>query len=144
MKFTNSQIYKATPPKRGLNGLFVLHEIFSICLQQKTLIVFRRLLREQSNRSLIFMYRRRSAPFKFDKACEMRHNPTPAEERMWEILKSQVMPNFPNHIFRRQWVAYGYILDFYCPILRLGLEIDGDIHDDRRGYDEERDSNLAR
>lgn len=91
------------------------------------------------------MYRRRrSASFKFDKAYEMRHNPTPAEERMWEILKSEVMPNFPNHIFRRQWVAYGYILDFYCPTLRIGLEIDGGVHDNQRGYDEERDTNLAR
>ncbi len=63
---------------------------------------------------------------------------------MWEIIKGQVMPNFPNHIFHRQFVAYGYILDFYCPTLRLGLEIDGSIHDDRRRYDRQRDSNLAR
>ncbi|MGB8780474.1 MAG: DUF559 domain-containing protein [Candidatus Bathyarchaeia archaeon] len=91
------------------------------------------------------MYRRRrSAPFKFEKAYEMRHNPKPAEARMWEIIKGQVMPNFPNHIFHRQFVAYGYILDFYCPTLRLGLEIDGSIHDDRRRYDRQRDSNLAR
>jgi very-short-patch-repair endonuclease len=62
---------------------------------------------------------------------------------MWEILKSQVMPNFPNHIFHRQYVAYGYILDFYCPTLRLGLEIDGDIHDGQRRYDRQRDSHLA-
>ena len=91
------------------------------------------------------MYRRRgSAPFKFEKAYEMRHNPTPAETRMWEILKAQVMPNFPNNIFYRQFVAYGYILDFYCPTLRLCLEIDGGIHDDQRRYDRQRDSNLAR
>lgn len=91
------------------------------------------------------MYRRRrSAPFKFEKAYEMRHNPTPAEARMWEIIKAQVMPNFPNHIFYRQCVAYGYILDFYCPTLRLGLEIDGSIHDDQTRYDRQRDSNLAR
>lgn len=63
---------------------------------------------------------------------------------MWEILKAQVMPNFPNHIFCRQFVAYGYILDFYCPTLRLCLEIDGGIHDDQRRYDRQRDSNLAR
>jgi very-short-patch-repair endonuclease len=87
-------------------------------------------------------FRRRSARHKFDKAYEMRHNPTPAEERMWEILKSEVMPNFPNHIFRRQWVAYGYILDFYCPTLRIGLEIDGSIHDNQVRYDRQRDSRL--
>jgi len=88
-------------------------------------------------------YRRPIDPSKFQKAYEMRHNPTPAEERMWEILKYEVMPRFPNHIFRRQWVAYGYIIDFYCPTLRLGLEIDGDVHDSQKGYDTERDSNLA-
>jgi len=89
-------------------------------------------------------YRHPIDPSKFQKAYEMRHNPTPAEERMWEILKYEVMPNFPNHIFRRQYVAYGYILDFYCPTLRIGLGIDGDVHDDQREYDEERDFNLAR
>lgn len=87
--------------------------------------------------------RRRSAPSKFDKAYEMRYNPTPAEARMWEILTSQVIPNFPNHIFHRQSVQYGYILDFYCPTLRLAIEVDGGIHDERRRYDRNRDSNLA-
>jgi very-short-patch-repair endonuclease len=91
------------------------------------------------------MYRRRrSASYKFDKAHEMRLNPTPAEARMWEILKNQVMPTFPNNIFYRQTVLYGYILDFYCPTLRLGVEIDGSIHDDQRKYDRQRDSNLRR
>jgi very-short-patch-repair endonuclease len=90
------------------------------------------------------MYRRRRNQFKIDKAYEMRHNPTPAEARMWEIIKSQVIPNFPKHIFYRQAVEYGYILDFYCPTLRLGLEIDGGVHDDQRRYDRQRDSNLAR
>jgi very-short-patch-repair endonuclease len=89
------------------------------------------------------MYRRRINPFKIQKAYEMRHNPTAAEERMWEIIKSQVMPNFPNHIFYRQSVRYGYILDFYCPTLRLGIEVDGGVHDDRERYDRQRDTNLA-
>lgn len=88
--------------------------------------------------------RRRSAPIKFEKAYEMRHNPTPAEARMWEIIKRQVLPNFPNHIFYRQSVQFGYTLDFYCPTLRLGIEVDGGIHDDRRNYDHRRDTNLAR
>jgi very-short-patch-repair endonuclease len=74
----------------------------------------------------------------------MRHNPTPAEERMWAILWQQVIPNFPKHIFRRQWVAFGYILDFYCPTLRLGIEVDGYVHDEQKEYDYYRDNNLAR
>jgi len=88
--------------------------------------------------------RRRSAPSKFSKAYDMRYNPTEAEARMWEILRDQVMPNFPEHIFYRQSVQYGYILDFYCPTLRIGLEIDGGVHDDQRMYDGQRDSNLHR
>jgi len=74
----------------------------------------------------------------------MQLNPTPAEAHMWELLRSQVMPNFPKHIFHRQFVAYGYILDFYCPTLRLGIEVDGDIHYGRETYDRTRDSNLAK
>ena len=90
------------------------------------------------------MRRRRISQFKFDKAREMRDNPTPAEARMWEILKREVIPNFPEHIFYRQSIQFGYILDFYCPTLRLGIEVDGDIHDDRKRYDWQRDTNLAR
>jgi very-short-patch-repair endonuclease len=63
---------------------------------------------------------------------------------MWEIIKNQVMPKFPDHVFYRQSVNFGYILDFYCPTLRLGLEIDGSIHDNQRRYDRQRDLNLAR
>ena len=88
--------------------------------------------------------RRKSAAFKFDEAYRMRHNPTPAEARMWEILKYQVMPKFPNHIFRRQYVQYGYILDFYCPTLRLVIEVDGGVHNDQKDYDRRRDSHLSR
>ena len=87
---------------------------------------------------------RKSAAYKFDEAYRMRHNPTPAEARMWEILKYQVMPKFPNHIFRRQYVQYGYILDFYCPTLRLAIEVDGGIHNDQKDYDRTRDSHLSR
>lgn len=74
----------------------------------------------------------------------MRYNPTPAEERMWEILKTQVMPKFPEHIFYRQQVKFGYILDFYCPTLRLALEVDGGIHNDQQLYDRQRERHLWR
>jgi len=90
------------------------------------------------------MDRRRRTQFKIDKANEMRQNPTPAEALMWEIMKNQVIPNFPKHVFYRQSVQYGYILDFYCPTLRLGLEVDGGIHDETGLYDRIRDAQLRR
>jgi len=94
------------------------------------------------------MYRnqnnRRSAQWKFDKAAEMRKNPTPAEAKMYEILYQSVVPKYPENIFYRQSVQFGYILDFYCPKLRMGIEVDGSIHDGREAYDRNRDAALAR
>jgi very-short-patch-repair endonuclease len=88
-------------------------------------------------------YYRRSDPAKFDKAYEMRHNPTRAEAAMWDILSGQIRQKFPDHIFRRQYVQYGYIIDFYCPTLRMGIEVDGYVHDDQKNYDIRRDNRLA-
>jgi leucyl-tRNA synthetase len=79
---------------------------------------------------------------KLEKAREMRNNPTRAEAQMWEILNWKV-PNFPEHVFYRQSIQFGYILDFYCPTLRLGIEVDGQVHIGRERYDSLRDANLA-
>jgi very-short-patch-repair endonuclease len=35
-----------------------------------------------------------------------------------------------------------YILDIYLPFLKIGIEIDGGVHDKQGGYDNERDSWL--
>jgi len=88
-------------------------------------------------------YYSRNDSAKYSKAYEMRHNPTRAEACMWDILRTEVRQSFPNHIFRRQYVQYGYILDFYCPALRLGIEVDGYVHDDQKEYDWHRDNALA-
>ncbi|MGD0204439.1 MAG: CFI-box-CTERM domain-containing protein [Candidatus Bathyarchaeia archaeon] len=77
-----------------------------------------------------------------DRASEMRNNPTRAEAKMYEILYSDVVPNYPEHKFYRQSVQYPYILDFYCPTLRLGIEVDGDIHDNTEAHDRYRDARL--
>jgi len=79
---------------------------------------------------------------KLQKAAEMRDNPTHAERRMREILNASVIPNFPEYYFESQSVQYGYILDFYCPALRLAIEVDGASHNNRQGYDWEKDSHL--
>jgi very-short-patch-repair endonuclease len=89
-------------------------------------------------------YYNRSSSDKFDKAAEMRNNPTRAEAKMYDILYSEVVPKYPQYIFYRQSVQFGYILDFYCPKLRLGIEVDGDMHDEQKKYDYGRDNNLAR
>jgi very-short-patch-repair endonuclease len=46
--------------------------------------------------------------------------------------------------FRRQHVIAGYVVDFYCPALRLVIEVDGGVHDAQRKRDEQRTVHLAR
>lgn len=45
-----------------------------------------------------------------------------------------------GHRFFRQYSTGPYILDFYCPKLRLAIELDGPIHlkSDNQDYDQER------
>jgi len=76
----------------------------------------------------------------------MRNNPTKAEKAMWDIIRAQTYPNFPDYIFYRQSVQFGYILDFYCPRLRLGVEVDGEVHNEQEQarHDYDRDNQLFR
>jgi very-short-patch-repair endonuclease len=69
-------------------------------------------------------------------ARENRKNPTDAEQQMWQHLLR--MRQFIGYKFLRQKPIGGYILDFYCAALQLGIEIDGDSHAEREEYDTER------
>ena len=69
-------------------------------------------------------------------ACVNRSNPTKAETKVWrEILR---MRQFAQYKFLRQKPIGGYIVDFYCSVLRLVIEIDGDSHAETVEYDLER------
>ncbi len=58
-------------------------------------------------------------------AREFRKNPTRAENILWNAIKRDQISGYR---FRRQYVVAGFIIDFYCPKLRLGIEVDGEIH----------------
>ncbi len=84
------------------------------------------------------------------RAREMRRNPTEPEKRLWRHLSASQLG---GHKFRRQAVIDCYIADFFCPLKKLIVELDGDTHDvdsdgkrDRRlqekGYRTVRFSNL--
>ena len=62
---------------------------------------------------------------------------TTAEVILWSKLKGKQIKGYK---FRRQYSIDGYIVDFYCPKLRLAIEIDGPIHNkkDNKEYDKER------
>src|SRR3989344_10985 len=55
----------------------------------------------------------------------LRNNLTETEKILWSCLKGKNLVGFK---FRRQYSVGRYILDFYCPKLKLAIEIDGDAH----------------
>ena len=68
---------------------------------------------------------------------------TPAEARFWTIVRDS---GLDGRKFRRQHSVGRYILDFYCPSERLGIELDGKPHfnDLTAIYDQERTWFLER
>ncbi|MCI0404949.1 MAG: endonuclease domain-containing protein [candidate division Zixibacteria bacterium] len=51
----------------------------------------------------------------------------PAEVILWSNLKGRQLAGYK---FRRQYSIGPYILDFYCPELKLAIEVDGGGHFD--------------
>ena len=64
-------------------------------------------------------------PHKKDNRQTLRSNLTPAEAKLWSVLKSAQLA---GRKFRRQHSVGAYILDFYCPEERLAIELDGAGH----------------
>jgi very-short-patch-repair endonuclease len=55
----------------------------------------------------------------------LRKNSTPEEMKIWQIVRNRKILNLK---FFRQYSVNKYILDFYCPQIKLCLEIDGGHH----------------
>jgi very-short-patch-repair endonuclease len=69
---------------------------------------------------------------------KLRSNMTDAEARLWRALRRDQLNGLH---FRRQHPVGPFTLDFYCPSLRLAVEVDGGQHaeqqkqaDDRRTH----------
>lgn len=69
---------------------------------------------------------------------ELRHNETKEEKLLWEKLRRKNL----GCKFTRQYSVGPYVLDFYCPEKRLGIELDGFQHLENKDYDKERDEYL--
>ena len=69
-------------------------------------------------------------------ARDLRKNATLAEVLLWNELKNR---QFCNLDFDRQKIIGNYIADFYCPSLKLVIEVDGNSHDNKLSYDLVRD-----
>ena len=62
---------------------------------------------------------------KTKRARQLRQPLTAVEARVWSKLRAGRLDGLE---FRRQHPAGSYILDFYCPQLRLAIELDGSQH----------------
>lgn len=60
---------------------------------------------------------------------------TDAERVLWRAIRRKQLD---GHRFRRQQPIGRYIVDFFCPEVRLIVELDGGQHAERADYDADR------
>ena len=72
---------------------------------------------------------------------ELRHNQSDAERAFWAKVRNK---QFLGMKFFRQYSIGPYILDFYCPTVKLAVELDGGQHNqsDKRKCDAARSEYL--
>lgn len=72
-----------------------------------------------------------------EKRKYLRNNATDAEKKLWVFLRNRQLN---ENKFRRQHGIGPYIVDFYCPELKLVIEVDGEIHNTKEAkeYDDKR------
>ena len=76
------------------------------------------------------------------RARSLRKNATDCERILWRHLRNR---SFGQYKFRRQHPLDRYVLDFYCPAVKLAVELDGSGHSYRLGvkHDQAREEFLA-
>lgn len=72
-----------------------------------------------------------------DRAVDLRREMTPQEKKLWYAY----LRKYPVKIYKQRVIEH-FIVDFYCPLARLVIELDGSQHYTEQGkaYDEERSS----
>jgi very-short-patch-repair endonuclease len=78
---------------------------------------------------------------KTERARKLRRESTEVEKRLWSRLRDGRLNGLS---FRRQHSAGPFILDFYCPRLRLSVELDGSQHQTNELRDGQRTAWLRR
>jgi very-short-patch-repair endonuclease len=83
-----------------------------------------------------------NADFLKSQRKELRSHLIQPEALLWNLLKGSQLE---NRKFRRQHSIGNYIIDFYCPLEKLAIELDGAVHLNagQNLYDSERDEFLS-
>ena len=74
-----------------------------------------------------------------DRASNLRKNQTEEEGKLWNLYLKKISPRFT-----RQKIIGSYIVDFYCPKLKMIIEIDGEQHylEENKEYEVRREEYL--
>lgn len=56
---------------------------------------------------------------------ELRNRMPKPEMVLWKFIRARQLKGYK---FRRQFSIGRYVLDFYCPKLKIGIEVDGESH----------------
>lgn len=74
------------------------------------------------------------------KRRKLRKEMTKAEVLLWLELKDKKL----GVRFLRQYSVNKFVIDFYCPVIKLAIEVDGATHvtDEELEYDRERQSKI--
>lgn len=78
------------------------------------------------------MQKHRTTPSARYNARILRHNQTPAEITLWNVLR---LLQIDNIHFRRQHPIGGFVVDFCAPRCKLIIELDGSQHLDQEEED---------
>lgn len=72
----------------------------------------------------------------------LRKNMTYCEKIVWLHLKKRQL----GYRFLRQYCVDHFVIDFYCPELKLAVELDGDVHEipEQKEYDTDRQKYLEK
>ena len=79
------------------------------------------------------------SPDRTRRARCLRAAPTLAESRLWDMVRDRRLDGWK---FRRESPLAGLTVDFYCPDLKLVIELDGGVHRLRPEGDAARDERL--
>jgi very-short-patch-repair endonuclease len=82
---------------------------------------------------------KRANPKGYERARQLRKEPTPVERKLWAYLRGNKL-NGVN--FRRQHAFGNYIVDFVSVKKKLAIELDGSQHLEQEEYDIERTKYL--
>jgi very-short-patch-repair endonuclease len=72
-------------------------------------------------------------------ARTLRKNMTLSEILLWQKIKGKQLLGYDFH---RQKPILDYVVDFYCPKLKLVIEIDGDSHEGKENSDRIRQEKI--